>query len=99
MGKVLGGGSSINVMCWARGHQSDWDHFAAEAGDDAWGYEAVLDIYRRIEDWRGQPDPTRRGCAARHSSNRRRIHISSAPRSSEVLRASGSRALTATTVR
>lgn len=25
MGKVLGGGSSINVMAWARGHRSDWD--------------------------------------------------------------------------
>ena len=25
MGKVLGGGSSINVMIWARGHKSDWD--------------------------------------------------------------------------
>ncbi len=61
MGKVVGGGSGINVMVWARGHQGDWDHFAAEAGDDAWGYRAVLDIYRRIEDWRGQPDPTRRG--------------------------------------
>src|SRR5262249_54159768 len=25
MGKVLGGGSSINAMIWARGHKSDWD--------------------------------------------------------------------------
>src|SRR6267378_7034275 len=25
MGKVLGGGSSINVMVWARGHKHDWD--------------------------------------------------------------------------
>lgn len=24
MGKVLGGGSSINAMIWARGHKSDW---------------------------------------------------------------------------
>jgi choline dehydrogenase-like flavoprotein len=31
MGKVLGGGSSINVMVWARGHKNDWDFFAAEA--------------------------------------------------------------------
>jgi choline dehydrogenase len=61
MGKVLGGGSSINVMAWARGHKNDWDLFAAEAGDKAWTYEAVLDIYRRIEDWHGAPDPDYRG--------------------------------------
>ena len=61
MGRVLGGGSSINVMVWARGHRNDWDHFAAAAGDSGWGYEAVLDIYRRIEDWQGTPDPLRRG--------------------------------------
>jgi len=35
MGKVLGGGSSINGMCWSRGHKNDWDFFAAEAGDAA----------------------------------------------------------------
>jgi choline dehydrogenase len=57
MGKVLGGGSSINVMIWARGHKNDWDYFASEAGDPAWSYESVLNIYRRIEDWHGAPDP------------------------------------------
>ncbi len=51
MGKVLGGGSSINVMIWARGHRSDWEHFASESGEPAWGYETVLDLYRQIEDW------------------------------------------------
>jgi choline dehydrogenase len=61
MGKVLGGGSSINVMAWARGHKNDWDFFASESGDTAWNYESVLNIYRRIEDWQGAPDPTRRG--------------------------------------
>ena len=61
MGKGLGGGSSINVMVWARGHREDWDHFAEEAGDPAWGYRSVLDIYRQIEDWQGAPDPERRG--------------------------------------
>lgn len=61
MGKVLGGGSSINVMLWARGHRSDWDYFAAEAGDDAWNYASVLEIYRRIEDWHGPADAGRRG--------------------------------------
>jgi choline dehydrogenase len=61
MGKALGGGSSINVSVWARGHQSDWDHFAEEAGDEAWGYRSVLELYRRIEDWQGPPDAGRRG--------------------------------------
>src|ERR1700738_5238261 len=48
MGKVLGGGSSINVMVWARGHRNDWDYFAAEARDPAWSHESGLKIYRRI---------------------------------------------------
>ncbi|MFC0696732.1 GMC family oxidoreductase [Paraburkholderia humisilvae] len=61
MGKVLGGGSSINVGLWARGHKNDWERFAAEAGDPAWGYPSVLGIYRRIEDWQGAQDPLRRG--------------------------------------
>jgi choline dehydrogenase len=61
MGKVLGGGSSINAMAWSRGHKNDWDFFASEAGDNAWSYESVLSIYRRIEDWHGAPDPDYRG--------------------------------------
>lgn len=61
MGKGLGGGSSINVMVWARGHRSDWDHFAAESGDPAWGYDSVLNYYRKIENWQGRPDTERRG--------------------------------------
>jgi len=64
MGKVLGGGSSINVMVWARGHQKDWDAMASIARDASWGYASVLDIYRkRIEDWHGAPDIERRGSA------------------------------------
>src|SRR6202521_312829 len=61
MGKAIGGGTSINGMVWARGHKNDFDHWAKEAGDEAWNYRRVLDIYRRIEDWRGVPDPERRG--------------------------------------
>ena len=71
MGKVLGGGSSINVMTWARGHKNDWDYFASEAGDPAWSYESVLNIYRRIEDWHGAPDPKYRGTGGRFLSNPR----------------------------
>jgi choline dehydrogenase len=61
MGKTLGGGSSINLMIWARGHKSDWDYFAEEAANPAWNYASILNIYRRIEDWQGTPDPEYRG--------------------------------------
>ena len=61
MGKVCGGGSSINVMVWARGHRSDWEHFAEQSGDASWGYESVLGLYREIENWQGAADPIRRG--------------------------------------
>jgi choline dehydrogenase len=61
MGKVLGGGSSVNAMIWSRGHKNDWDYFAEQAGEPGWSYESVLGIYRRIEDWQGTPDPLRRG--------------------------------------
>jgi choline dehydrogenase len=61
MGKALGGGTSINAMVWAHGHKNDFDRWAREAGDDAWDYRHVLDIYKRIEDWHGTPDAERRG--------------------------------------
>jgi NAD(P)-dependent dehydrogenase (short-subunit alcohol dehydrogenase family) len=50
MGKVLGGGSSINVMLWARGHKHDWDFFASESGDPAWNKAARLADYT-VEDF------------------------------------------------
>ena len=61
MGKVVGGGSSINAMYWVRGHRNDWDRFAAEAGDSSWNYESVKQIYQHIEDWQGEPDAEYRG--------------------------------------
>jgi choline dehydrogenase len=61
MGKVLGGGSSINGLIWARGHKHDFDAWAQQTGDPGWSYAAVLDVYRRIENWDGTPDAQRRG--------------------------------------
>src|ERR1700704_5685953 len=61
MGRVLGGGSSINAMYWLRGHKTDWDFFASEADDLAWNYESVKNIYQRIEDGGGEPDIEHRG--------------------------------------
>lgn len=61
MGKALGGGTSINGMVWAHGHKNDFQQWAKESGDASWGYQHILEIYRRIEDWHGAPDPARRG--------------------------------------
>jgi len=49
-GKVLGGSSSINGLIWARGHKADYDGWAA-AGNDGWNYDAVLPLFKKIEDW------------------------------------------------
>lgn len=65
MGKIVGGGSSINASVWARGHKNDFESWAHETGDDGWSYARVLDIYRRIEDWQGVADPARRGKGGR----------------------------------
>jgi choline dehydrogenase len=61
MGKGLGGGSSINVGVWSRGHRSDWDDVAASSADPRWNYGSALSSYRELETWRGAPDPQRRG--------------------------------------
>jgi choline dehydrogenase-like flavoprotein len=73
MGKVLGGGSSINASTWSRGHQADWDFYAAESGEPSWSYKSVLDLYlHRIEEWAGSPDPDYRGTSGM-------VHVQSAP--------------------
>ncbi|MDQ0371152.1 choline dehydrogenase [Catenuloplanes indicus] len=49
MGRVLGGGGSVNVSIWIRGHRDDWDFFARETGDPAWGHDNVRRLFDRIE--------------------------------------------------
>jgi len=61
MGKVLGGGSSINGLIWARGHKHDFDYWATTAGDTRWSYESVVEVYRRIEKWTGPDEHDLRG--------------------------------------
>jgi choline dehydrogenase len=61
MGRVVGGGSSINATIWARPFKSDLDNWAEVSGDKAWGYESGLGIYRRMENWQGKPDDRYRG--------------------------------------
>jgi choline dehydrogenase len=48
-GRVLGGSSSINAMCYTRGHRLDYDEWAALGAED-WNYASVLPYFRRAED-------------------------------------------------
>jgi choline dehydrogenase len=47
-GKTYGGSSAISAAAYVRGHASDFDGWAAEAGP-AWSYRAVLPFFRMSE--------------------------------------------------
>jgi choline dehydrogenase len=52
LGHVLGGGSSINAMVWARGMQRDYDGWAKN-GAKGWAFADVLPVFKSQEDWEG----------------------------------------------
>jgi choline dehydrogenase len=47
-GKVLGGSSSINAMCYIRGHRLDYDEWAAQ-GATGWSFDEVLPYFKRAQ--------------------------------------------------
>lgn len=59
-GKVLGGSSSINAMCYLRGHPRDYDEWAAN-GARGWDWDTLLPWFRHAED-------NQRGADAFHGS-------------------------------
>ena len=60
-GKLLGGSSSINAMCYIRGVPGDYDRWAEASGDPRWSWQHVLPWFVRSED-------NTRGADARHGS-------------------------------
>ena len=54
-GKVLGGSSSINAMCFTRGHARDYDQWAGNELPD-WSYAHCLPYFRKMETYSGGAD-------------------------------------------
>lgn len=49
-GKILGGSSSINAMCYVRGVPGDYQRWAQATGDARWSWQQVLPWFLRSED-------------------------------------------------
>ncbi|KAI8249054.1 Dehydrogenase xptC [Colletotrichum sp. SAR 10_77] len=47
-GKVVGGGSVVNGMCWTRGAAADFDAWE-ELGNDGWGWDGLLPYFKKVE--------------------------------------------------
>ena len=48
-GKVLGGSSSLNGLLYVRGQPEDYDRWR-QMGNEGWGWDDVLPLFRRSED-------------------------------------------------
>jgi len=60
VGKIIGGGSSINATVWLKGDKADYDTWEAAAGP-AWGYEAIIRNFKKTERFAGGATAIRGG--------------------------------------
>ena len=66
-GKGLGGSSSINAMCFTRGHPLDFDQWAGNGLPD-WSYAHCLAYFKKMETFSGGADDFRGGEGPLHVS-------------------------------
>ena len=59
-GKTLGGSSSINGLCFIRGHALDFEGWR-QSGCGGWGYGDVLPYFKRLENYSGGENEYRGG--------------------------------------
>jgi choline dehydrogenase-like flavoprotein len=78
-GKILGGGSATNYGTWTRGPKVDYDLWGKIVGDNSWGYEGLVEYFKRTERVVGKADGGKDG---EHGYNGP-IHVVSVTKSSE----------------
>src|SRR5690606_2020590 len=59
-GRVIGGSSSVNGNLFVRGDPKEYDAWRDEKGCTGWGYDDLLPIFKRLEDF-PEGDPAVRG--------------------------------------
>ena len=59
-GRTLGGSSSINGLCFIRGHALDFEGWR-QSGCEGWGYADVLPYFKRLENYSGGESEYRGG--------------------------------------
>lgn len=59
-GRVLGGSSSINGLLYVRGQAQDFDHWR-QLGNTGWGWDDVLPLFKKAENWKGDDTSEFRG--------------------------------------
>ena len=60
VGKIIGGGSSINATVWLKGDKADYDTWEAAAGP-GWGFDAVIRNFKKVERYAGGETAIRGG--------------------------------------
>jgi choline dehydrogenase len=60
VGKIIGGGSSINATVWLKGDKADYDQWAAAAGPN-WGFDHIVRNFKKVERYAGGEGTIRGG--------------------------------------
>ena len=47
LGRVVGGGSVVNGMCWTRGSAADYDGWE-QLGNPGWGWKGLLPYFKKV---------------------------------------------------
>jgi choline dehydrogenase-like flavoprotein len=73
LGKVLGGGGSINALAWTHDNRADYDGWA-KADNVGWDFDSILPLFKKSEDWEDGPSALRGAGGPIHVERARNLH-------------------------